>query len=234
MSHRESLCGKCRATRPTTDDSWCQLCRALQRIEALARTRGITPGHRALAEETLLQAGRQIEGIFNLDKQTRGYIESLNQRLTAAAKKSKTVTPEEVRESLSAKAAASKPPLTRSAGATEEKKEVESPSSEEESISVEPPAKDSAEDKTGVKAEASSPCVAPREPAGPPPQKKEEKREEKAERRRSRSRDRGRRGGVRHQQKFRALENPQKQFHQKLSWEPIPLNREKDRSRRAR
>ena len=45
----------------------------------------------------------------------------------------------------------------------------------------------------------------PPEPEGPPPSRK-----------RSRSRHRGRRGGTRHQQHYRGLENPNLQFHRRL------------------
>ena len=230
MSRQESVCGKCKAVAPCRDDSWCLLCRALQSVETLARRKGVTPAFRALAEETILQAGRQVEGIFNLDKQSRSYIDSLNQRLTTAAQRAKVVSAEAARETLSAKAGATKPPLPRAKSAGEEKKEAFRPSSEEETATEEEDPEQKEEASSAKPPEEPSPSRGPKEPAGPPPQRREEQREDR--RGRSRSRNRGRRGGRKHQQTFRALEDPKRKFHKKLQWQPIPLERERERGRR--
>ena len=208
-------CAKCRCAPPSREDSWCDFCRGVEALIALAWRRGITPGYRALAQELVVQTTRQVEAVFELDKRSRGYIESLTQRLT---NKKEPCQPEGagVPEPGVAPKQSAKPPLPRNSPrpVKNEAPAEEDTSSEEESPTAAREAKATSATEEGREA-ASAPSRPEREETRPTGA------EERC--RRSRSRNRGRRGGQRHQQKFRALEHPEKQFHRKLKAEPIHL-----------
>ena len=226
MSRRDRLCDKCKSAPPCSSDSWCTLCRAIQSLETLARTRSVTPGFRVLAEEIVVQGGRQVQALFELDKRGRSYIDSLNQRLTSASKVKKEVTEAEAKTTLTPKAAAAKPPLPRNSPKKEEPKEPKQPSSSDEESVTEDEAVEPSQASRPEPPTESSPRRGEQEPAGPAPVREEKPR--------SRSRHRGRRGGTKHQQRFRQLEEPDRKFHRRLQFEKIPLERSRRDNRRPR
>ena len=213
MSRRDSLCARCHCGRSAPDDTWCTFCRAVEVLTSLAKRKGITPAYRALAEELVVQSGRQVEAIFELDKRSRGYTDSLTQRLVAAkaAKSPRDGTSEHLGATPKKE---SKPPLPRQTAQVvkTESGEVAGSSKSGEAPPSEPPEEFTAEDKK----KDASPCRVPAEPAGPPPLRRQQEV-------RSRSRRRGRRAGQKHQQKFRVLEEPDRIFHSKLKTDKISL-----------
>ena len=220
MLKRERWCGKCKASPPSSQDSWCNFCRALEALSALAKRKGVTPAHRLLAEDLVLAAGRQVEALFDLDKKSQSYVESLTQRLQGSSQGSKApVSPHTAERSTTPKQA-SRPPLPRTKSSTPVKKEQSEEDSGEDSESEEPEA-----DQRGKSRREASP-VREAAPVSTPPK-------ESGRRRRSRSRHRGRRGGAKHQQTFRALENPGIQLHKRSRLDRIvPEERGREEIRR--
>ena len=199
------MCGKCKASPPSSTDSWCNLCRALEVLTALARRKGVTPAHRILAEDLVLATSRQVEALFDLDRKGQSQIESLTQKLQGRSQGSRpAVSPRTAERSTTPKLAA-RPQANRSTPSTPVKKEVSEKDSEEGS-------------ESGQKEEPEAP---PRSERRRSPVRAEQPSETAApaatRRHRSRSRHRGRRGGSKHQQTFRTLTNPDLQLHRRAS-----------------
>ena len=208
------VCRRCRTGLSRKGDSWCQFCSCASTLSKLAKTRFAFPAHRAFAEELIYQTVRQVQGVVDLDKQTNSQVTSLSDRLGNANKKLNEVTCS-INRSATPKRAPSRP---------EEADKVKSENKEPaERHEEEPPDFGSAESyeesseeeiepkETEVREEverkefqpALSGDAAPPEPLLPP-------RSDKARghRERSRSRNRGRRGGSKHPQRFRGLQDP--------------------------
>ena len=205
MLRRDQVCGKCKASPPSSTDSWCNLCRALEVLTALARRKGVTPAHRILAEDLVLATSRQVEALFDLDRKGQSQIESLTQKLQGRSQGSRpAVSPRTAERSTTPKLAA-RPQANRSTPTTPVKKEVSEKDSEEGS-------------ESGQKEEPEAP---PRSERRRSPVREEQPSETAApaatRRHRSRSRHRGRRGGSKHQQIFRTLTNPDLQLHRRAS-----------------
>ena len=220
MPRNDSVCARCRVGVPGESDTWCNLCRATERLVSLAKRPKVTAAYRAFAEELVVQTTRQVEAVFELDSRSKGYIESLSQRLSA-----RSSTPAEAPKSAEIGAtpkAATKPPLPRS---------PPSGVKQEESASA-------ARVSEGGASGSAVTGAGEEEPA----EVEDKKRDLTPLRRaptsgshqanRSRSRHRGRRGGQKHQQKFRALDNPSLRFHRKWQPEKICLKEGSQKDRR--
>ena len=195
---RSGLCAKCRKGQAAEGDSWCKLCTAVESLTSLARENWATVAYRKLAEDLLTDIVRNCRSLLVLDRRTRSLVDSYTNRKKP---EKTTVHPwqKEKQGLQTAAKAGAKPPLERGSRQTEAKEEASERGAEEE---------DETEERR-EEAAASAPSSGsgrrrPPEPEGPPP-----------DRPRSRSRHRGRRGGSKHQQTFRALQNPDLQFHRK-------------------
>ena len=199
MAGRTKPCAKCKKAPPAGDDSWCLFCSAVENLNSLARESWCSAGYRQIAEDLVVDIARSCKGLLVLDRRTRSLVDSYSNRPQHPWQKNKQglqIAPK----------AGAKPALVRSPKKTEEATEVKE---ETEAKDTEEAEEERREQGTGSLPSSSSRATKPPEPEGPPP-----------ERRRSRSRHRGRRGGQRHQQLFRGLQDPELKFHRRLKDEP--------------
>lgn len=241
MPSGELLCRKCHSGTPVEGDSWCTLCSCTQVLSECARNRFHSLAHRALCEELVRQTARQVQAVVKLDRQVRGEVCSLTDRLRNAKDRLAEIT-NQVTKSASAKSKAEgreRPPSVK----REEEKERDrdrrregeervdygSESSEEETGDEDRVQAERAEGDAGpVAAPAGSGKEAPRSPSRPPlPPGEREERERSRSRRhedkKKKKNKRNRRGGAKHQQKHRGLYEPDRSFHHNQSLEPLDL-----------
>eukprot|EP00435_Cladocopium_sp_Y103_P048995 s280_g14.t1 len=213
---RPSKLARCRSGLCTGDDRWCQLCSVAGTLSELARVRFHFQSHRSLADEVAYQAVRQIQAIVDLDKQTNSQVVSLSDRL-ANTQKHLAEARRVVGSTTAPKSAGPRPSEPRRAPERditpprEEEKPDKAPAEEADYGSQE----ESSEEEEEVKKEpdALEEEAPPRERPGgsaPPPEPLDPPRRKPAreERERSRSRHRGRRGGEKHKEARRALQDP--------------------------
>ena len=233
------LCNRCRSGLPSDGDTWCQLCSCASALSEAGKYRFQSLAHRALAEEIVLQASRQVQALVQLDRQVHSERTSLSDRLANTKSRLEEVT-NQVNRSAVPKSGGGRPPAPRSepppvkaesgaAGADSkpagEEVDFGSESFEEESEEeVEAEEDPSLARAAPEGASASAPAREPRSPSRPPLPRQPPKK-------RKRSRSRGRRGGRKHSQQYRALQNPDLRFHRPQKIEPIELGGDNRRRR---
>lgn len=84
MPEGSDLCRKCRAGFCQVGDTWCRLCSSASALGELAKVRFAFDSHRALGEEIIVQAVRNLKALTEVDKQTNSQVVSLSDRLTNA------------------------------------------------------------------------------------------------------------------------------------------------------
>eukprot|EP00438_Fugacium_kawagutii_P020379 Skav214618 [mRNA] locus=scaffold961:36811:43741:- [translate_table: standard] len=205
------VCNKCRQGISAADDSWCTGCIALESSQASLRSRWWSSTHRSLAEEILLQGARQLKHVKQLDQ--------VAQSISASAS---------ARDKSVAKAVAPPPPPPRAPSREELGKEAprtpphpcDEEQSEEEEYSDET---ESPQDKTLCARSKSAPSR-PVEAAKLTPVKREPSRSPRGPEEKKRKRKSTRRAGVKHQRKYRLVENPGLRQHRKLSAEEAEVS----------
>lgn len=236
------LCYKCRSGLPSDGDTWCKLCSSAGALSEAAKHRFQSLAFRALAEEVVCQCSRQVLALVQLDRQVHSERTSLTDRLANTRAKLDEVTCQ-VDRSAAPKSAGGRPQPARASSPPPEPASVKSEpasgaagddkaeaadfgseseyeeSDEEEEIEED---KAPAEPKAPAEVKPKSPELdrgarRPRSPSRPPLERTRKKRK------RSRSRKRGRRGGSRHQAQYRALQDPNLQFHRSSRPDPIDL-----------
>ena len=209
------VCRKCRTGLCAEGETWCRFCSSAGALSELAITRFTFAAHRGLAEEACFQAARLVRGLVDLDKATNSQVTSLNDRLDNANRRLKEVTVN-IEKTATPKSSASR---ARESGAVKEEERGERPKEPEADFGSEESYEESEEVKDP---EDRTRPVAPELPPPPPPPREERpsrderppepehppRRTEDRDQSRSRSRNRGRRGGERHQQQFRSLNDP--------------------------
>ena len=198
VGDRSRVCAKCKKGPPRTEDTWCRLCCGVEVLSGIAKEQWSSPAFRQAAEDQVEDVVRHVRTLLVLDRRTKGAIDSYcNRRQHPWHQKEKEG------EVTTTPKASARPPA-------EDKKEEAKKEDKREEIQEE------VKEEEGAGRRSSGSKDKPPEPEGPPPG------QEKA---RSRSRRRGRRAGTKHQQKFRALENPDLAFHSRSKGSDIPLER---------
>lgn len=226
MPFSGQVCRKCRIGACQEGDTWCLLCSCVATLGELSRHRFQVPSFRSFAEELVVQTTRQVKAVITLDRQTQAQFTSLTDRLNNATAKlnEASAQPKSAarhRERSAPKAAKEEETERpdRRTGETEGA-DFGSPSRSSSSEEKVEPAEEKGKAPEAERAASARGSERPPEPIDPPPPPP---RAAEAPRKRSRSRDRGRRGGARHQETFRGLYQPERQFHHRSHLEPVNL-----------
>ena len=212
------ICRKCRSGLSEEGEHWCKLCSSASALSELGRTRFSYPTHRALAEEVVFQAVRQVRAIVEVDKQTHSQVTSLSDKLEHSNRRLREVTVH-IDRSAQPKRQPSRPQETEAVKAEIKEKDTRDQAEEPDFGSEE--SEEESEEEEGPR--ASEAPVAPEAPPPPPPPAEEvrrpvsppelpRRRRPQEHRERSRSRHRGRRGGRKHAQHHRGLDDPDSIF----------------------
>lgn len=197
MPETSDLCRKCRAGFTQVGDSWCRLCSSATALSELAKRRFSFEANRALGEEIVVQAVRQLRTLVDIDKNTQSQVVSLSDRLRNAQV--------QLKGTAVAKRSASKPAErgvkrerspTPTARPTPPREEADFEGSEYESEEEE-----EREEDREVRGRPSGHLPPPSPERSPPRREPAEEREEpEPERRRYRER-----GGKKHKRRYRQL-----------------------------
>ena len=227
------LCNKCRSGYTDGSDSWCGFCSSASALSDSARYRFQSLAHRALAEEVVLQASRQVHGLIQLDKQVNSERASLADRLANAKRQLAEVTNQVEKSAAPKSSGVRKSPREAAPAAkveeaapkegkgAQEVPDYGSESFSEESEEEEEAEADKAEEEAVPLARPEGRPKGSEQPRSPSREPLARKKVDKKRRRRSRSR--GRRGGKKHQQQYRGLQDPNLKFHKRAKVEPIDL-----------
>eukprot|EP00435_Cladocopium_sp_Y103_P029796 s1405_g7.t1 len=230
--------------RQTESDSWCLACSSLELAQSFFKKRWLSPGVRAVAEETVLSSARVVRALYNLDGTLPTSSGSspraeLRQRSQPERRRSRTPRRDE------------RPPIVRRAPSKEapaKEKEKETPqreSDDSEESEEEEPEKDKEVEvrQTEVKREEReespkrtresepAPDREVRHPRGSerpahpehPPRQRSHHHSDKTQKKKRKRQRKNHRGGTRHQRHDRELDNPFRASHRRLSGEQLEL-----------
>ena len=234
------VCNKCKQGECEPGDSWCIACSSLELGQGLFKQHWNWKGVRRAAEEAVLSSARLVKAFKNLDsglrQETAGSEPGAVSKAAAPAPRSRSPALER-RPPLERRPALPRPPSPPPRSKRSPQKEVdyeesfEEESEEEEDLRedgyIERDPSPPAVKEEGAAGTVKPGSLAPPEPAGPPPSRRDydhrqgrghHHREERGSARGSekKKKKKKRRGGTKHQKHWREVEDPLRRSHRPL------------------